>query len=71
MHFFGPVETSTTIALFSSYLAKVYIGIARFIGEPRELFHSLAWVSSIKACSGEYSRIKDNQEVQKKTANMN
>ena len=33
--------------------------MAHFVDEPAELFHSMAWAMSIKACSGEYARNHD------------
>jgi hypothetical protein len=43
--------------ILSSYLAttKMHFGMARYVDQPTELWHSRAWGSSIRAASGEFA----------------
>ena len=45
------------------FRAKVHIDMAHSVDKPAELFHSMAWAMSIKACSGEYARNHDGTSI--------
>ena len=63
MYFFDPIHLFKTVLSSSTYRAKIHTGLAHFVDRPSELYHSMAWASSIKSCSGEYAKNKDGTEV--------
>ena len=62
MFFFDPVHLFTTV-LASEVRAKIHVGMAHFVDEPSELYHSMAWATSIKSCAGEYAKNNDATET--------
>ena len=57
-YWYDPIELVRTI-LSAKYLKeKMYFGMAHYVDEPTELWHSFAWGSSIRAVSGDVCRTR-------------
>ena len=59
MTFFDPVHLFKTALSSESFRSKIHVGMAHWVDTPSELYHSLAWASSIKASSGQYAYMED------------
>lgn len=53
----------TKLLSSQSFRNKVYIGLAHFVDNPSELYHSMAWPTSIKASSGQCATNRDQSQV--------
>lgn len=60
--FFDPPSVFKNI-IASDIFTKMHHGLAYFVDEPRELFHSHAWASSIRTTSGQYAHIAPDMEA--------
>ena len=52
-YFYDPVDLISTILSASRLREKMFFGMAEYVDEPTELWHSSAWGSSIRATSGD------------------
>jgi hypothetical protein len=56
-------------ALFSSILSspkivqKMHFGLAHFVDEPYEFWHSVSWASSVRSTSGKYAKYPDGMPI--------
>ncbi|KAF5671852.1 hypothetical protein FCIRC_8597 [Fusarium circinatum] len=58
MHFFDPVDLFKRV--LSSQLAnQLRLDVAFFVDDPKELYHSRAWASSVRTSSGHYAHFVD------------
>ena len=55
MYFFNPVSLFKTM-LSSSFVSRMYFGMAVLVDSPTTFWHSSAWAQSIRATSGEFAR---------------
>jgi hypothetical protein len=63
LHVIDP--TSIFTALMSSDVGqKMHVGLAHFVDEPEELYHSHSWASSIRTTSGEFAHIMGWEETE-------
>ncbi|KAF1814105.1 hypothetical protein P152DRAFT_431744, partial [Eremomyces bilateralis CBS 781.70] len=62
LFFFNPIYLFQAI-LSSTIRERMHIGMAHFVDEPAELWHSTAWASSIRYSSGEFPRLPEGQVV--------
>lgn len=62
MYWFDPVHLACSI-LNSDLKNKMHTGMAHYVDEPTELWHSLAWGSSIRACSGEICQSPGGEHI--------
>ncbi|KAI9747998.1 MAG: hypothetical protein M4579_007339 [Chaenotheca gracillima] len=61
MYWFDPVPFFTTMLSSNSFVSQLHLGMADFVDEPKELWHSRSWASSIRASSGKYALFPDGQ----------
>ena len=62
LYFFDPKYLFTTLLSSDAFKSKLHLGMAEFVDEAKELWHSPSWGASIRACSGDYA-YHDNQPV--------
>ncbi len=62
LYFFDPKHLFTTLLSSNAFKSKLHLGMAEFVDEPKELWHSPSWGASIRACSGDYA-YHDNQPI--------
>lgn len=63
LYFFDAIDLFKTVLSSLQFRAKLHTGMAVFVDEPSELYHSLAWASSIRSCSGEYTYYPDGTPI--------
>lgn len=44
------------LILSPTFCSNIYIGMARLVQNPSELYHSSVWASSIRSTSGQFAR---------------
>lgn len=53
MYWYDPLDLIRNILAATHLRSKMHFGMAMYVDEPTELWHSNAWGSSIRSCSGE------------------
>ena len=60
LFFLDPCTIIENILNSEPLRCSMYFGMAQFVDKPKELWHSEMWAESIRACSGDFGRYKDN-----------
>ena len=63
LYFFDPLPLFTTILSSLIFLNKMHIGMAEYIDEPSELWHSRSWSASIRSCSGDFAHYPNGEPI--------
>ncbi|KAI9749166.1 MAG: Glutathione reductase [Chaenotheca gracillima] len=63
LHWFDPISLVSGILSSPSLRSKMHIGMAEFVEKPTELWQSMSWGTSIRSCSGQFSRYYDNSPI--------
>lgn len=63
MYFFDAVELFRTVVASAQIRGKMHIGPANFVQKPSELYHSMAWATSILSCSGQYATYPNGNPI--------
>jgi hypothetical protein len=53
IHFINPIDMFKNLLSCDSIKQKLHTGLGHFVDEPTEVYHGLAWLSSVRTCSGE------------------
>jgi hypothetical protein len=63
VYWFDPAALFTAILSTPAITEKLHFGMAEFVDEPYEFWHSMSWASSIRSTSGEYAKYPDGSPV--------
>jgi len=61
--FFDPEGLISTMLSSLEFRSKVHFGMAHFVEQQSELWHSVAWASSIRTTSGEFARYPNQKPI--------
>ena len=62
-HWYNPVSLFHSILSSNLAAEKMHFGMAEYVDEPVELWHSRSWGSSVRAASGDFVRIPDGSII--------
>jgi hypothetical protein len=62
-HWYNPVSLFHSILSSNLAAEKMHFGMAEYVDEPVELWHSRSWGSSVRAASGDFARIPDGSII--------
>ncbi|KAL9593508.1 MAG: hypothetical protein Q9219_007519 [cf. Caloplaca sp. 3 TL-2023] len=63
MFFLDPIDLFRVVLTSAQFRSKMHFGMAHFVDQPCELYHSNAWATSILSCSGQYATLSDGSPV--------
>ncbi|PMD37433.1 hypothetical protein L207DRAFT_585769 [Hyaloscypha variabilis F] len=62
-YWFDPTCLISSILSTPSIKGQMFFGMAHFVDEPQEFYHSMSWASSIRLTSGEYAYYPDHTPI--------
>jgi hypothetical protein len=63
VYWFDPISLITAILSAKDIVKDLHFGMAHFVDQPSELWHSVSWASSIRSTSGQYAYYADGSPL--------